>query len=130
MATLGRALDARVLQELKAQGRRTAPAAVSFAFVGQISIWLISLLGNSHSVLRLAALGRLAMAYKVLPAVVSPLVVPFVVPRFSQVQGGLLALLGAIVFVVAAFPESPLLVLGDAGTLLVLLLIGTVAGVV
>jgi len=139
MATPGLAPDARVVADITAQVRRTAPGAVYFAFAGQISVWLISLLGTTDSVAHVGALGRLAMAFNVLTAVVSLVVVPrfarmsqgaghAVLSRFWQVQGGLLALLAAVVGVVAAFPQGVLLVLGDDYASLTLEIVLAAAG--
>ena len=62
--------------------KRNLPAAIYYCISGQITIWLISIFGNSTSVAQIGALGRLAMILSLVSAIFSTLIVP----RFSRIQ--------------------------------------------
>jgi len=109
-------------KNMHAQVARMAPGAVYYAFSGQINIWIISIFGTSQTVAQVGALGRLAMAFNVLMAVISMVWVP----RFARLppvarrlrlwfwrsQAAVALVLMAMVLAVAAFPEHVLWVLG------------------
>ena len=102
--------------------RRTAPSAVYYAFAGQVSVWLISVFGNTERVAQVGALTRLAMLFNILSTVFALMVVP----RFARMQAGqallfrwfwvvqlvLILPLIAVVAVVARFPSESLAILG------------------
>jgi O-antigen/teichoic acid export membrane protein len=115
--------DSGARAEIVRQVGRSAPSAVYYAFAGQLTVWLIAVFGNANAVAQMGALTRLAMAYSVLTAVFTVVVVPrFARARFPRrgtellhfwrIQLALLALLGIVVLSVAAFPEAALMVLG------------------
>ncbi|MDR0559185.1 MAG: hypothetical protein LBG92_03385 [Prevotellaceae bacterium] len=58
------------------------PATVYYAFSGQIATWIISIFGNTESVSKLGALGRIAVLF----AVVSTLTATLIVPRFARLK--------------------------------------------
>ena len=125
LADLDAAPDHAARQSIVRQVRRTAPSAVYYAFAGQISVWLISVLGSTESVAQVGALGRLAVVFNVISAIFTLVLVP----RFARMQGGegsgvlqrywlvqlaMLTPLAALVCWVALFPTLVLAVLGPA----------------
>ena len=107
---------------MRTQVARMAPGAVYYAFSGQINIWIISIFGSSQTVAQVGALGRLAMVFNVLMAVISLVLVPRFarlppVPQrlslwFWRSQAGVALVLSVMVLAVAAFPDHVLWVLG------------------
>jgi O-antigen/teichoic acid export membrane protein len=59
---------------------RMLPNSTYYAMLGQVSIWLLSVFGNTDSIAQLGALGRLAMITSVASAVIATLLVP----RFAR----------------------------------------------
>ncbi|HSD06045.1 polysaccharide biosynthesis protein [Flavobacterium sp.] len=62
--------------------KRNMPGAIYYCISGQISIWLISIFGNTTSIAEIGAIGRIA----VMLAIVSTLFNTLVIPRFSRIQ--------------------------------------------
>ena len=58
------------------------PGAIYYSLSGQITIWLISVVGNSTSVAQLGAIGRLAMLLSLFSVVFSTLLIP----RFARLK--------------------------------------------
>ena len=115
--------DAGARSEMARLVARAAPGAIYYALAGQITVWLIALLGTTRAVAQVGALGRLAMVYNVVTAAFTVMVVPrfaraqlarsnAALPVFWRWQLALLAPLGLIVLLVAMFPGAVLLVLG------------------
>ena len=119
--------DPEIRARIGAQVRRSLPGAVYYAISGQLTIWLISVFGNSPSVAAVGALGRLAALLTVLTSVFGTLAVPrfaripaaergLIRHRYLQLQG-LLAVLTCIpVAVLAIFPRAALSILGSRYT--------------
>jgi hypothetical protein len=109
------------------QVRRTAPSAIYYAFEGQISVWLISIFGKTQAIAQVGALGRLAMIFNIVSALLALLWAPSfarlqagpeVLHRFWFVQLGLLGFVIAVVAGVAWSPSAALALLGrDYGSL-------------
>jgi hypothetical protein len=109
------------------QVRRTAPSAIYYAFEGQISVWLISIFGWTQAIAQVGALGRLAMVFNIVSAVLALLWAPSfarmqtgpaVLHRFWVVQLALLSFVIVVVAGVAWSPSAALAVLGrDYGSL-------------
>lgn len=57
--------------------RRQAPNSVYFCFVGQITVWIMSLTGSTEQVAALGALGRLAVIFGILGVVITAVVQPY-----------------------------------------------------
>jgi O-antigen/teichoic acid export membrane protein len=119
--------DASARASILQQVRHMAPNAVFYAFSGQITMWLISMLGNTEAVAHVGALTRLAAVFNVLNQVFTLVFVPRfarmpsdrdsqrrVMRRFWQIQLGMLVSLALIVGWVGAFPGLALAVLGPA----------------
>jgi O-antigen/teichoic acid export membrane protein len=62
--------------------KRTMPSAIYYCFVGQISLWLISIFGKTSSVAAIGALGRIAFVTNIFAIVFSMLITP----RFARMQ--------------------------------------------
>lgn len=60
--------------------RKVLPGSIYYALHGQITIWLISIFGNTSSVAEVGALGRLMVGVNVFSVVIATLVVP----RYSR----------------------------------------------
>lgn len=125
LASLDEAPDLSARQNIVQQVRRTAPSAVYYAFAGQISVWLISILGSTESVAQVGALGRLAVVFNVISAIFTLVFVPrfarmdvdqgtALLQRYWMVQLTMAASLALLVSWVAVFPTLALAVLGPA----------------
>jgi hypothetical protein len=123
LADLDASPDPGASREMARLVARAAPGAIYYALAGQITVWLIALCGTTRAVAQVGALGRLAMVYNVVTAAFTVMVVPrFARTQFARgssalgvywrVQLALLALLGVITVLVAAFPGAVLLLLG------------------
>ncbi len=99
-----------------------APNAVFYCIQGQLTVFLISIFGNTKSIAEVGALGRLVVIFSVINAVMAGIVLP----RFARCQSvkglyrqywqilGSVCLLGLIVLGVAAcFPSQMLWILGN-----------------
>lgn len=112
------AVQDRIIQLVK----RTMPGAVYYAFSGQLTIWLISIFGNTESIAQIGALGRLAAVLAVIQAVLGILVVPYfaklqenkrrLVRLFLLLQLGFLVFTFMLAVMVGMFPEFILSILG------------------
>lgn len=103
--------------------KRRLPGAIYYCLSGQITIWLISILGTTKSIAQVGALSRLGMVLSVFTVLFSTLVVP----RFARAASNrglltatfikiMLALVGvsvSIIGIVYLFPEQILWILGN-----------------
>jgi O-antigen/teichoic acid export membrane protein len=116
------AYDPCVRKEMLRIVGRSLPGSIYYCVLGQVTIWLISVFGNTQAVAQLGALGRLGMITSVVTSVVAILVVPRFA-RLTNERGLLLRRLGIIsaalilvcvfgVGFVALFPSPLLWVLG------------------
>ena len=123
LADLNAPPDRSASREMTRLVARAAPGAIYYALAGQITVWLIALLGTTRAVAQVGALSRLAMVYNVVTAAFTVMVVPrFARAQFARdsralavywrVQLALLVPLGIITLLVAAFPGTVLLLLG------------------
>jgi O-antigen/teichoic acid export membrane protein len=62
--------------------RHQAPNAVFYCVQGQLTVWLISVFGNTQSIAEIGALGRLGVMFSVIGAVMTSILLP----RFSRCQ--------------------------------------------
>ncbi|MES2828466.1 MAG: polysaccharide biosynthesis protein [Bacteroidota bacterium] len=62
--------------------KRVLPTSIYYCFSGQITVWLISIFGNTNSLAEIGAISRLTMVIGVLSAMFGALVVP----RFSRLE--------------------------------------------
>jgi len=102
--------------------KRILPGSIYYCLSGQITIWLISIFGNTSSVADVGALGRLAMVLTLLSVLFNTLVIPrfarlpnnanFLLNRFLQIQFGLISFGAIIIGLVYIFSTQALWVLG------------------
>lgn len=75
-ASLNAAPSIAVRSQILSMVRRLLPGAVYYCFAGQITIWLLTVMGTTTSVAELGALGRIAILSSLVTAVASILVYP------------------------------------------------------
>ena len=115
--------DPIIQREILLIVKRILPGAIYFCVSGQITIWLISIFGNTVAVAQLGALGRLAMLLNVVNVLINTLIVP----RFARLEPRRTDLLKKFVYtislvllinllillIVTIFPTQILLILGN-----------------
>jgi O-antigen/teichoic acid export membrane protein len=116
--------DHKIRTEILTLVKRIMPTSIYYCVSGQITIWIISVFGNTTSLAQLGALGRLSAILSVFGAIVVTLIVPrfakltldkkLLFKRFVQIMGLLSILLSIIIIIVFLFPTPILWVLGDA----------------
>ena len=74
--------DKDIRNEILNLVKRVMPGAIYFCISGQITIWLISIFGNTKSIAELGALGRLGMLLSFFSSIISTLVIP----RFAKLD--------------------------------------------
>lgn len=65
-----------IQQEIEKTVKRILPSALFYCFSGQITIWLISILGNSESVAEIGALGRITSVFTIFNTLFAALIIP------------------------------------------------------
>jgi O-antigen/teichoic acid export membrane protein len=114
--------DAGMRSEIIGVMRKQAPHSIYFCLQGQITVWLISIFGNTENVANVGALGRLAMVFAVLSSVTCEVVLPAFARirsadqlrrRYFQIIFGYFALSVLLAGGVAVFPRQVLSVLGS-----------------
>lgn len=115
--------DKEIRTEILTLVKRIMPTSIYYCVSGQITIWLISVFGNTTSIAQLGALGRLSMLLSLFSVIISTLVVPrfakleankkLLFLRFTQIMAILVVLLSIIIFCVYLFPSPILWLLGD-----------------
>jgi hypothetical protein len=101
--------------------RSQAPNAVFYCLQGQMTIWLISLFGNTGNVAEIGALSRLGMIFSVIMAVMASIVLPSFARcqspaqlkrRYFQIVSGFVCLGLGLITLSLFFPNELLWVLG------------------
>jgi len=115
--------DIEIRNEILVLVKRIMPTSIYYCVSGQITIWLISVFGNTTSLAQLGALGRLSAILSILVAIVAALIIPrfaklasdknLLLKRYSQIMGLLIIILSLIIIVVYLFPIPILWLLGD-----------------
>jgi O-antigen/teichoic acid export membrane protein len=116
--------DLEIQKEILAMVKHILPGSIYYCLSGQITIWLISIFGDTTSVAQLGALGRLSMLLSLFSVLISTLVIPrfarlanekdLLLKRFMQIMSALIFFLFLIVVIVYLFPKPMLWLLGDA----------------
>lgn len=111
-------VQARIIKLVK----RTMPGAIYYAVAGQLTIWLISIFGNTESIAQIGALGRLAAVLAVIQSVLGILVVPYfaklqqnrkkLIQLFLWLQLGFVIFTAILALLVWMFPGIILGILG------------------
>ena len=81
--------DPAVKKEILSFVKRILPGSIYYCLSGQITIWLISIFGNTAAVAQIGALGRLAMMLSVFSSLISTLILP----RFARLPNDKIKLL-------------------------------------
>jgi O-antigen/teichoic acid export membrane protein len=99
------------------------PENIYYCLSGQITIWLISIFGNTTSVAELGALGRLSLALNVFTIVLSTVVIPryakltvnknLLLKRQMQIFACMIAVCVFIIVVTWLIPHQILAILGN-----------------
>jgi hypothetical protein len=122
IANMAVSKDPEVKSAILAVVKRMLPGVVYFSVSGQITVFLISIFGNTTKVAQVGALGRLAQVFTFLSLFASTVLIPrfarlqpvrrLILKRYIQVMS-ILAMVGiGIVGMVAAFPSEVLWILG------------------
>ena len=69
-------VDVNIKNKILKVVRRSMPENIYYCLSGQITIWLISIFGNTKSVAEVGALGRLSLAMNIFPIILSTVVIP------------------------------------------------------
>jgi O-antigen/teichoic acid export membrane protein len=102
--------------------KHQAPNGVFYCLQGQLTVWLISIFGNTQNIAEIGALGRLGMIFAVISAVMTGIVLPgfarlqspaLLRKRYFQIVGGFLILGAGLIAVAAIVPDLLLWVLGN-----------------
>lgn len=115
--------DKKIRQEILTLVKSIMPTSIYYCVSGQITIWLISVFGNTTSIAQLGALGRLSMLLSLFSVVINTLIIPrfaklrfekkILFSRFFQIMGSLVGILSLVGIVVYLFPTPILWFLGD-----------------
>ncbi|AXB59124.1 polysaccharide biosynthesis protein [Flavobacterium fluviale] len=124
MAAKEQQTDIEVRKEILNLVKRILPTSIYYCLSGQITIWLISVFGNTTSLAQLGALSRLSVMLSIFSAIIATLIIPrfakltankhLLLKRFFQIMGLLIILLSIIVLIVYLLPTPILWLLGDA----------------
>jgi len=114
--------NAQIQTEILALVKKMLPGVVYFCLSGQITIWIISFYGSTSAVAHIGALGRLAMILSIFNIIFTTLVSPrfarlipnpkILALKFKQINGGVVVLSFAIVFIAWIFASELLWLLG------------------
>ena len=114
--------DPAVRKEILHFVKRILPGSIYYCLSGQITIWLISIFGNTAAVAQIGALGRLAMMLSVFSSLISILILPRfarlpndkikLLKTFYLVQLVLLSIGSLVISLVYLFPIEILWILG------------------
>jgi O-antigen/teichoic acid export membrane protein len=102
--------------------KRILPTSIYYCVSGQITIWLISIFGNTTSLAQLGALTRLSVILSVFVTIITTLIIPrfaklklekkILLQRFVQIMFVLTVILSLIILIVYFFPAPILWILG------------------
>lgn len=122
-ATKNEQPDVKVKKEILDLVKRILPTSIYYCVSGQITIWLVSIFGNTTSLAQLGALTRLSVLLSVFVSIITTLVIPrfaklqldkkILLERFFQIMFVLVVILSLIVLIVYFFPAPILWILGE-----------------
>ncbi|MDB5022122.1 MAG: polysaccharide biosynthesis protein [Pedobacter sp.] len=114
--------DPDIQSEILSVVKRILPGSIYYCLSGQITIWIISYVGNTAAVAQIGALGRLSMVLAIFSTLFGTLVLPrfarlgncrnLLFKRFFQVVVLLLALFSGVISIATIFPSQLLWILG------------------
>lgn len=116
-------IDPGVQKEIFKIVKRILPGAIYYCLASQLTVWLISIFGNTANIAEVGALGRLSMLLGVISTMFSILIVPrfartkesgkALLKRYLFILAAMLVILSGITFIVMLFASQLLWVLGD-----------------
>lgn len=116
-------IDLGVQKEIFKIVKRILPGAIYYCLAGQLTVWLISIFGNTTNIAEVGALGRLSMLLGVISTMFSILIVPrfartkefgkALLKRYLFILATMLVILSGITLVVMLFPSQLLWILGN-----------------
>jgi O-antigen/teichoic acid export membrane protein len=125
-ADTNQAADPVTEKEILGVVRRALPGAIYYCVSGQITIWLISIFGNTESIAHIGALSRLSAVVTIFSTLCNALIVPrfarleddrkMLLKRFLQTEILLLAISVFLVGAVMLYPTQILFILGSEYT--------------
>jgi hypothetical protein len=114
--------DAELRESILKVVRRSMPAVTYYCFSGQITVWLISLLGSTVAVAQVGALGRLSQIMVTVGVVYDSVIIPRIARqrqdpgllsrRYWQIFASTSAILLCAILLARAFPTQILWLLG------------------
>jgi O-antigen/teichoic acid export membrane protein len=102
--------------------KHQAPNGIFYCLQGQLTVWLISVFGNTQNIAEIGALSRLGMIFAVISAVMTSIVLPgfarlhspvLLRKRYLQIIGVFLLLGSGLIIIAAVFPDLLLWALGS-----------------
>jgi O-antigen/teichoic acid export membrane protein len=102
--------------------KHQAPNAVFYCLQGQLTVWLISIFGNTQNIAEIGALSRLGVVFSIISAVMASIVLPSFARcqsapelrrRYFLVVGGFLLFGLGLISAAALFPDQLLWILGS-----------------
>jgi len=115
--------DKEISSEILSLIKRVMPGAIYYCISGQITIWLISIFGNTKSIAELGALGRLSILLSFFSYIISTLVIPrfakfdnkkyILLSNYLKILLILFFLISLIILGFYSFPNPFLSILGE-----------------
>lgn len=114
-------VSAEDLGEMRGIIKSQAPNAIFYCLQGQVTVWLITVFGSTQSIAEVGALGRLGVAFAVIGAVMTSIVLPSFARcqatdklrrRYFQIVGCFIGFGAMLLSVAVMFPNELLWVLG------------------
>lgn len=135
--------DPLVQTEILKIVKRYMPGAIYFSLSGQITLWLISVFGNTTAIAQIGALGRFSVILTLVITITGTLITPRfarleknkkrILKFYFQILSGLFLLMALIVGATVLFPKQILWILGgnykDLQFELILCIAGSCLGV-
>jgi O-antigen/teichoic acid export membrane protein len=116
-------IDLGVQKEIFKIVKGILPGAIYYCLAGQLTVWLISVFGNTTNIAEVGALGRLSMLLGVISIMFSILIVPrfsrtkefgkALLKRYLLILATMFVILSGITFIVMLFPSQLLWILGN-----------------
>ncbi len=116
-------IDLGVQKEIFKIVKGILPGAIYYCLAGQLTVWLISVFGNTTNIAEVGALGRLSMLLGVISIMFSILIVPrfartkefgkALLKRYLFILATMFVILSGITFIVMLFPSQLLWILGN-----------------
>ncbi len=136
-------IDPVVKKDILKIVKKFMPGAIYYSLSGQITMWLLSVFGNTTSIAQIGALGKFGMILTLVTAITSTLVIPRfarlpiyknnLIARYFQILSGLFLLMFLVIVVTYLFPNQILWILGgdykDLQYELILCILGACLGV-